>query len=94
MYSVFQETQTMFDKYMNERKTYKAWQLAHAMMQAVSLNKMLAWATNDLVRTVRCVWSLFPLVPVMLEVLSLFRLCIASAGVKVLRKKLVHKCSC
>ena len=54
-YSVFQETQTMFDQYMDEGKTYEAGQLAHAMMQAVNLNTMLAWATNDFVKNVRSV---------------------------------------
>lgn len=91
-YSVFLETQTMFDKYMDEGKTYEAWQLAHALMQVVNLNTMLAWASNDLVKNVRCVWS--PLVVVIYVVLSLFCLCTASAGLKVLHKKFVHICSC
>ena len=61
-YSVFQEAQTMFDHYMDQGKTYEAWQLAHAMIQAVNVNTKLAWATNDLVKNVRCVWSLLVVV--------------------------------
>ena len=57
----------MFDQYMDQGKTYEAWQLAHAMIQAVNMNTKLAWATNDLVKNVRCVWSLLSLLVVVIS---------------------------
>ena len=49
---MFEETEALFDKYMKEGKTYEAWQMAHAMMQAIDFGIGMSWMTRDQVKYV------------------------------------------
>ena len=51
-YSVFEEAEALFDKYMKEGKTYEAWQMAHGMMQAIDFGTGMSWMTRDQVKSV------------------------------------------
>ena len=56
-YKMFEETEALFDKYLDNGKPYdEAWQVAHSLLEFVELyidEPEMSWLTNDHVKNVR-----------------------------------------
>ena len=55
VYKMFEETEGLFDNYLDNGKPYGAWQVVHSLLEFVELyidKPEMAWLTNDHVKNV------------------------------------------
>ena len=55
VYKMFEETEALFDNYLDNGKPYGAWQVVHSLLEFVELyidKPEMAWLTNDHVKNV------------------------------------------